>query len=167
MQERLRAAEHEGLLGLNGAKVLIEGALPQIEKRARKIRAWGLIRSGLGMMRKGIVMIEESADPQQLLTLALRARHQRAYVGYEKAGQDEEGSWFRLEDINAISYTVIQDTCGYCVKKGAEAEKCPLQRALRSCTTLGDDKKIDGCMFKPYTDTAYFGLEEGNDDLDD
>jgi hypothetical protein len=120
--------------------------------------AWGLIRSGLGMLRKGILRLEESADREQLRTLALRARHLRAYVGYEKAGQDAEGTWFLLDDINTIAYQVLQDTCGLCVKRGAEAQKCPLQKALRSCTTLHDDRQIDGCVFKPYTDSNYFGL---------
>lgn len=157
-EERLRAAEHEALIGLNGAKVLIEGAMGAVEKRARKVKAWGLIRSGLGMLRKGILRLEESADREQLRTLALRARHLRAYVGYEKAGQDAEGTWFLLDDINTIAYQVLQDTCGLCVKRGAEAKKCPLQKALRSCTTLHDDRQIDGCVFKPYTDSNYFGL---------
>lgn len=67
--------------------------------------------------------------------------------------------WQELKCLElAGKITGLEDTCGLCAKKGAEAARCPLQKALRSCTTLPDERIIDGCMFKPYSDAAYYGL---------
>lgn len=156
---RLRPAEQSALMQINGAKVLIEDSEPDIDIRLQKLGIRWMYKGMLGLIRKVSRMLEASAEKEQLLTLALRARHLRTYVAYDsKAGSDPEGSFFRLDDINEIIRTVLEDTCGLCSKTGAEARNCPLQKALKACTTLPDKREIDGCMFKPYTNANYYGL---------
>lgn len=161
---RLRPGEQSALMSISGAKVLVEDAEEALSIRLGKLGIVWMYRGALGLLRKVCKLIEASAEEEQLLTLALRARHLRTYVTYDKAGTDEGGCWFRMDDINVICRQVLEDTCGLCSKTGAGARKCPLQKALKSCTTLPDKREIDGCMFKPYSDAAYYGLIDGTEE---
>lgn len=157
-QDRLRPSEQAAVIKMNGSWLLLDEAAQEAEIRLKKLGIWWMYKGMTGLLKKLCRIVEASAEPEQYRSLALRCQHLRSYVGYEKAGSDEEGTWFVKDDINLICRTVLEDTCGLCAKKGAEAARCPLQKALKSCTTLPDERIIDGCMFKPYTDANYFGL---------
>lgn len=157
-RDRLRPNEQAAIIKMSGSWLLLDEAMGEAEIRLKKLGILWMYKGMLGLLKKLCRIIEASAEPEQYKTLALRCQHLRSYVTYEKAGSDEEGTWFLKDDINLICRTVFEDTCGLCTRKGKEAQTCPLQKALRSCTTLPDDRIIDGCMFKPYTSTEYFGL---------
>lgn len=159
-QDRLRPEEQSAVIKMNGSWLLLDEAMRESEVRLKKLGILWMYKGMLGSLKKLCRMMEASAEPEQYRTLALRCQHLRSYVSYEKAGSDEDGTWFLKDDINQICCAVLQDTCGLCSRKGEEARKCPLQKALKSCTTLPDDREIDGCMFKPYTDANYYGLLE-------
>ena len=156
--DRLRPDEQAAVIKMNGSWLLLDEAGQEAEVRLKKLGIYWMYKGMLGLLRKICRIMKASAEPEQYKTLVLRCQHLRSYVGYEKAGSDEEGTWFLKDDINLICRTVLEDTCGLCAKKGAEAKHCPLQKALRACTTLPDEREIDGCMFKPYTDANYYGL---------
>ena len=156
--DRLRPDEQAAVIKMNGSWLLLDEAAQEAEIRLKKLGIWWMYKGMTGLLKKLCRIVEASAEPEQYKTLVLRCQHLRSYVGYEKAGSDEEGTWFLKDDINLICGTVLNDTCGLCTKKGAEAANCPLQKAMRACTTLPDKRIIDGCMFKPYTDANYFGL---------
>ena len=164
--ERLRAIEQEGLMGLNGGRILMEEALPKLEIRAKKLGIWWMLKGALSLVQKAIRMIELTAEPVQMATIALRASHMIAHVGYEKVNKDPSGTYVLNSDLETMTDAIMADTCSYCQKKGADAKKCPLQKTLRSCTIASDTKEIDGCIFKPYSDAAYLGLldEEEKED---
>lgn len=153
-------------MSANGAKMLMADALAVFERRLKAMGIWWRAKGVVNGLVRLCRDLENSGEDAQIRTLALRANHMHAYVGYDKAGSDDEGCWFLLADVNEVCHTVLEDTCSLCQKKGAEARKCPLQRALRSMTTLADTKEIDGCIFKPYSDAAYYGLldEEEKED---
>lgn len=157
-QDRLRPAEQAAIVKMNGSWLLLNEAMQEAEIRLKKLGVLWMYKGMLGSLKKLCRIMEASAEPEQYKALALRCQHLRSYVTYEKAGSDEDGTWFLKDDINVICRQVLEDTCGLCTKKGAEAAKCQLQKALRACTTLPDDRIIDGCMFKPYTDANYYGL---------
>lgn len=157
-RDRLRPGEQSAIIKMNGSWLLLNEAMGEAEVRLKKLGVLWMYKGMLGNLKKLCRMMEASAEPEQYKALALRCEHLRSYVTYEKAGSDEDGTWFPKDDINEICRHVLEDTCGLCAKKGEEARKCPLQKALRSCTTLPDERVIDGCMFKPYTDSAYYGL---------
>ena len=159
-QDRLRPAEQAAIIKMNGSWLLLNEAMQEAEIRLKKLGVLWMYKGMLGSLKKLCRMMEASAEPEQYKALAMRCQHLRSYVTYEKAGQDEDGTWFPKDDINLICRTVLEDTCGLCSKSGEEAKNCPLQKALRACTTLPDDRIIDGCMFKPYTDANYYGLLE-------
>lgn len=164
-QDRLRPNEQAAIIKMSGAWLLLNESLSEAEIRLKKLGVLWMYKGMLGNLKKLCRIMEASAEPEQYKTLAMRCQHLRSYVTYEKAGQDEEGTWFAKDDINTICKAVLEDTCGLCSKKGDEARHCPLQSALKACTTLPDKKIIDGCMFKPYTDSAYFGLLDETEDL--
>lgn len=164
-RDRLRPSEQAAIIKMNGSWLLLDEAGQEAKIRMEKLGVLWMYKGVLGLLKKLCRMMEASAEPEQYKALALRCQHLRSYVSYEKAGSDEDGTWFLKEDINTICYAVLQDTCGLCTKKGEEARKCPLQKALKSCTTLPDNRVIDGCMFKPYTDSAYYGLMDETEEL--
>lgn len=157
-QDRLRPAEQQAIIKMNGSWLLLDEAGKEAEVRLKKLGVLWMYKGMLGLLKKLCRIVEASAEPEQYKTLAMRCQHLRSYVGYEKAGSDAEGTWFLKDDINIICRQVLEDTCSLCSKKGKDAQRCPLQKALKSCTTLPDDRIIDGCMFKPYSDANYYGL---------
>lgn len=165
-QDRLRPNEQAAIIKMSGSWLLLDEAMGEAEIRLKKLGILWMYKGMLGLLKKLCRIMEASAEPEQYKTLALRCEHLRSYVSFEKAGNSEDdGTWFLKDDINLICKTVLEDTCGLCAKKESEAQKCPLQQALRSCTTLPDDRIIDGCMFKPYTDSNYYGLLDDEEEL--
>lgn len=162
-QDRLRPSEQAAIIKMNGSWLLLNESMGEAEIRLKKLGILWMYKGMLGLLKKLCRIMEASAEPEQYKTLAIRCQHLRSYVTYEKAGSSEDGTWFLKDDINLICRTVLEDTCGLCTRKGEDARKCPLQKALRSCTTLPDDRVIDGCMFKPYTDANYYGLLDEED----
>lgn len=162
-QDRLRPSEQAAVIKMNGSWLLLNESMGEAEIRLKKLGILWMYKGMLGLLKKLCRIMEASAEPEQYKTLAIRCQHLRSYVTYEKAGSSEDGTWFLKDDINLICRTVLEDTCGLCTRKGEDARKCPLQKALRSCTTLPDDRVIDGCMFKPYTDANYYGLLDEED----
>lgn len=158
--ERFRSSEQEGLMGINGGRILIEEALPKLEIRSKKLGIWWMLKGVVGLLRKAVRMIELTAEPEQMATMAKRAEHMTAHVGYEKVNKDPSATYVLTSDLETMAEAIMADTCSYCQKKGREAKKCPLQQTLRSCTVASDTKEIDGCIFKPYSDAAYLGLLE-------
>lgn len=165
-QDRLRPNEQAAIIKMNGSWLLLDEAGKEAEIRLKKLGISWMYKGMTGLLKKLCRIMEASAEPEQYKTLAIRCQHLRSYVTYEKAGSSEDGTWFLKDDINLICRQVLEDTCGLCTRKGEEARKCPLQKALRSCTTLPDDRVIDGCMFKPYTDANYYGLLDEEDEYE-
>lgn len=163
--DRLRPAEQAAVIKMNGSWLLLDDAGKEAETRLKKLGIYWMYKGMTGLLKRLCRIVEASAEPEQYKTLALRCQHLRSYVSYEKAGSDDDGTWFLKDDINIICRQVLEDTCGLCTKKGAEAAKCPLQKALRACTTLPDERIIDGCMFKTYTDAAYYGILDETEDM--
>lgn len=165
-QERLREAEQSGLTGMNGGRILIEEALPKLEKRLKKLGLWSMMKGVEGMLRRAHMALELSADPEQIQTLTVRAQHQTAHVGYTRINHDPDATYVLTRDLDTMAEAIFSGTCNFCVKKGEEAIKCPLQKALRSCTIADDTNVIEGCMFRPYSDAAYYGLlDDEKEDL--
>lgn len=165
-RDRLRPDEQAAIIKMHGSWMMLDEAGHEAEIRLKRLGILWMYKGMLGLLKKICRIAEASAEPEQYKTIALRCQHIRVCVSYEKAGSDEEGHWFPTDDINLICRAVLNDTCGLlCTKKGKEAQSCPLQKALRSCTTLPDDRIIDGCMFKPYTDSNYYGLLDEEEEL--
>ena len=156
--DRLRPAEQAAIIKMNGSWLLLDEAGKEAEVRLKKLGVLWMYKGLCGLLKKLCRIMEASAEPEQYATLALRCQHLRSYVSYDKAGSDDDGTWFRKDDVNVIFRQVLEDTCGLCTKRGKEAINCPLQKALKACTTLADGRVIDGCMFKAYNDAAYYGL---------
>lgn len=159
-QERMRSEEQTGLAELNGSMILMEQGLPRLEKRLRKLKLWWMVKGALGVLRKVNITLELSAEPAQMRTLTARAEHMTVHLGYKRASTDPEVGVVMLDDLRTLTASVLEHQCGFCTKKGEDARKCPVQTALRACTVADDSTVIDGCMFKPYTDTYYLGLDE-------
>lgn len=164
-QDRLRPQEQDAILKMNGAWLLLDESMGNAEIRLKKLGVYWMYKGMLGCLKKLCRIMEASAEPEQYKTLALRCKNMRSYVTYEKVNNGEEGTWFLTEYINTIAMAALESTCELCTKKGNDARNCPLQKALRACTSLPDDRIIDGCMFKPYTDANYFGLLDETEDL--
>ena len=165
-RDRMRGTEMGALMRMEGARSLLTEAGTEIEYRAKKAKLWWRYRGLVNQLEKLISEIENTCEAEQLETLAVRLTKITANVGVDKAGEVNGAHWFMVDDINEVCHAVLEDTCTLCQKKGAEAKKCPLQRALKSMTTLQDKREIDGCIFKPYSDAAYYGLldEEEKED---
>lgn len=157
-QDRLRPSEQDAIIKMNGAWLLLNESMSDAEVRLKRLGIMWMYKGMLANLKKLCRLMEASAEPEQYKTLALRCKNLRSYVTYEKINNGEEGTWFPTEYINTIVMAVLESTCELCTKKGNDARNCLLQKALRACTTLPDDRIIDGCMFKPYTDSNYFGL---------
>ena len=163
--DRLRPAEQAAIIKMNGSWLLLNEAMQDAEVRLKRLGCLWMYKGMLGNLKKLCRMMEASAEPEQYKVIAMRCQHLRSYVTYEKAGSSEDGTWFPKDDINEICRHVLEDTCGLCTKKGDDAKNCPLQKSLRACTTLPDDRMIDNCMFKPYTDSNYYGLLDETEDM--
>ena len=163
--KRMNGKEQTGLNALCGAKILLEmDAGEALKLRLKRLGLWWRWQGLIRQIKSMEVAIEESADPEQIKTLAKRAQHLTVFVGMDKI-HDPEATYCRIEDISELAYAVLNDTCGLCVKDEKEARKCPLQKALRSLTTLEDKRMINGCMFREYTDNHYFGLDEEDEEM--
>ena len=157
--DRLRPDEQNAIIKMNGSWLLLDEAGKQMEVRLKKLGILWMYKGMCGLLKKLCRMAEASAEPEQYKTLALRCQHMYTYVSTDKAGNsDDEGAWFLRDDINVLCRKIFADTCSLCTKKGPEAVNCQLQKTLKACTTLPDKTIIDGCMFKPYSDAAYYGL---------
>lgn len=163
--ERLRPDEQTGMMEMNGSRILLEQALPKLERRFKKLGMWWMVKGALGLLTKAGMMAELSGDPAQIKTLTARAEHMIAHVGYKKASTDPEMTVVPVEALNIISEALMDGTCSFCTKKGEEARKCKLQWAMRACTIIGDSKAIDDCIIRPYSDAAYYGLLEEDEAL--
>lgn len=165
--ERFRAHEQKGLTTMNGCKMFMRDAGEALEKRMKKMGIWWRYQGLCRQYEQMCYEVELTAEPEQYATLVLRGSTTMAYIGVERVSSSHDGGTYVMTDnLNVICRKVLEDTCSFCQKKGAEAEKCPLQAALKACTTLPDDTKIDGCMFKPYSDAAYLGLIEEEEGVD-
>lgn len=166
-RERFRAREQTALNSLNGCYRFLRDCEEMLEKRLKRMNAWERYQKIETDLEQLISEITGTAEREEVATLILRGRKTTAYIGTEKAGQDEAGIWMPLNEINLLLATLIEEKCGMlCDKKGHDAQVCPIQRALKACTTLPDTEIIDGCIFRPYTSAAHLGLieeEEGAD----
>ena len=158
--KRMNGKEQTGLNALCGAKILLEmDAGENLKLRLQRLGLWWRYCGLLSQLKKLELLIEESAEPEQIRTLNKRAQHISVFVGMDKI-HDPEATYARIEDLSQVCMAALNDTCGLCAKDEQEARKCPLQKALRSLTTLEDKRMINGCMFREYTDNHYFGLDD-------
>jgi hypothetical protein len=158
-RERFRGREQSALNSLNGCYRFMADCRGDLEKRLGRMGAVERYDKIMADLSTLISEITGTADPDEVATIILRGRKTTAYIGTEKAGQDEAGIWMPLAEINYLLAVLIEDKCGMlCDKKGKDAQTCPIQKALKACTTLMDKQVIDGCMFRPYTSAAAYGL---------
>ena len=157
-QERMRSEEQTGLAELNGSMLLLDQGLPKLEKRLRKLKMWWMVKGMLGIIRKVNLMLELSAEPAQMRTLTARAEQMKVRIGFKTDSADPNVNVVMTEDLAVLTSSALEHQCSFCQLKGNEAMKCPMQKALRACTIADDSTIIDGCMFRPYSDAAYYGL---------
>lgn len=153
-RERMNGREQAGLYSLAGANELLEHNVPDgLQRRMQKLGLWWRF-SGLTKQLRGIqTAIQESAETDQLLTIFKRCQHVSTYVGMDRVG-DPDGTWVRIPDLNTVCEAVLSDTCGLCVKTGAEADHCQLRKALRAMTTISSREVAparNGCIYKSMT----------------
>lgn len=157
-QERMRSEEQTGMAELNGSMILMEQGLPRLEKRLRKLKMWWMVKGALGVLRKVNIMLELSAEPAQMRTLTARADQMKVRIGFKTDSADPNVNVVMTEDLAVLTSSALEHQCSFCQLKGNDAMKCPMQKALRACTIADDTTVIDGCMFRPYSDAAYYGL---------
>ena len=164
-RERLRGDEQKGLTTLYGCDLFMQDALRLLGRRMEKMgvlwRYKGLLKQFYNLMHE----VQDTAEPEQIASIAARARHTHGYIGIERAADPKDATYVVVDDLNVLCRTILDDTCGLCTRTGKEAASCPIQKALRGCTTLMRGKCIDGCMFKEYSDSGRLGLLDEGEDL--
>lgn len=153
-RERMNGREQAALYSLGGANELLDQNVPDgLKRRLEKLGLWWRFK-GLTTQLRGIQeTVQDSAEDDQLRTIALRCRHINIYIGMDRVG-DPEGTWVRIPDLNTLMAAVLNDTCGLCVKNSAEADHCELRRALRAMTTISSREVSparNGCIYKSMT----------------
>lgn len=153
-RERMNGREQAGLYSLGGANELLAQNVPDgLGKRLRKLGLWWRYQGLIRQLRNIQEAVQDTADKDQIRTIALRCRHVNIFVGMDRVG-DPDGTWVRIPDLNTLMGAVLNDTCGLCVKTSAEADHCELRRALRAMTTISNREispARNGCIFKSMT----------------
>lgn len=149
--QRMNGRETSGILALGGCNALLDDNVPAgLKQRMQRMRIWWRYRGAVRQLQRVQDLLEQSCEDDQRMTLAMRVRHLNVHIGMDRV-HDPEGMWVRIPDLNIVCQTVLEDTCGLCMKDEKEALACPLRQALRAMTTLTEDaggKGKNGCIYK-------------------
>lgn len=150
-RKRLNAKEQNALMSLCAAYNAIGDAMVLEDRLKQLPRAWAMIKSCDGQIKKMIEMIAGSMTAEQLRAFYNNRKTLTYYIAVKSpAGRpyDNDGRWLSYAALDTI-LDAAQDHCITCMKDPQEQRKCKLAKALDELPLKnGDDPAFKvGCRY--------------------